>query len=213
MSFWGSDCGKIAFGGSDYGGYGEWMIFVLDMVGRILGMVCVSCQWQRQGDGGLLMIWVVWWISSMGFVCHGGGLMVASWMTWVVWWVWCATWWVGLDDCRNILFFLGCDFGFTGDASKAPTAQNFALLWFGWICSNVVGLCSDPVDNEIGKFLQNDFLNIVTYTTKHCKMKIFYRKYFQCNIFYIWKYFTSKQTERQWQWWSHLRIEGGLGPF
>ena len=32
--------------------------------------------------------------------------------------------------------------------------------------------------------------------TKHCKMKIFSVKYFACKIFYFYKYFTSKQTER-----------------
>ena len=33
------------------------------------------------------------------------------------------------------------------------------------------------------------------YPAKHCKIKIFYRKYFTCKIFYLCKYFTSKQTE------------------
>ena len=33
------------------------------------------------------------------------------------------------------VFVLGCDFGFVGDASIAPTRQNFAL-----ICSILVGL-------------------------------------------------------------------------
>ena len=77
-----------------------------------------------------------------------------------------------------IVFVLGCDFGFAGDASIAPTRQNFAL-----ICSILVGLCSDPVGYMIRKFLQNDFLNIFTNTTKHCKKKIFHRKYFRCKIF------------------------------
>ena len=31
--------------------------------------------------------------------------------------------------------------------------------------------------------------------TKHCKIKIFSYKYFTCKIFYLYKYFTSKQME------------------
>ena len=79
-----------------------------------------------------------------------------------------------------VVFLLGYDFGFASDASIAPNRQNFSL-----ICSNLVGLCSDLVGCVIRKFLQNDFLNIFTNATIHCKMKIFYGKYF-----------TSKQMER-----------------
>ena len=68
-----------------------------------------------------------------------------------------------------VVFLLGCDFGFAGDGSMVPTRQNFAL-----ISSILVGLCNDPVGNVVRKFLQNDFLNIFTNATKHCKMKIFY---------------------------------------
>lgn len=78
------------------------------------------------------------------------------------------------------VFVLGCDFGFAGNASIAPTRQNFTL-----ICSILVGLCSDAVGCVIRKFFQNDILNIFTNVTKHGKMKIFYGKYFQCKIFYI----------------------------
>ena len=43
-------------------------------------MVCVCRQWQRQSDGALMDS-----INClMGFICHDGGLMVASRMTWVV---------------------------------------------------------------------------------------------------------------------------------
>ena len=68
-----------------------------------------------------------------------------------------------------VVFLLGCDFGFAGDGSIVPTRQNFVL-----ISSILVGLCNDPVGNVVRKLLQNDFLNIFTNTTKHCKMKIFY---------------------------------------
>lgn len=71
------------------------------------------------------------------------------------------------------VFVLGCDFGFAGDASIAPTRQKFAL-----ICSILVGLCSDLVGCMIRKFLQKDFLNIFTNATNHDKKNIFKVKYF-----------------------------------
>ena len=40
------------------------------------------------------------------------------------------------------------------------------------------------------------FFSFSRMQTKHCKMKIFSVKYFACKIFYFYKYFRSKQTER-----------------
>ena len=109
LSFLRSNCGGATFRGSDYRGFGEWMIFVL--MDLCLSAVAEAEWWCLDGWHGLFDGFQVWvsFVTVVGWRwLHGWlGLFDGFRVYYVAWW----------DLMIVIVFVLGCDFGFAGDAS------------------------------------------------------------------------------------------------